>query len=89
MVLSFCTDRQNNMVYADVERAFPSLDGLRSDLEGRVSPLSLLFSRKIVPKIYSCVTGFNTSLIIGDSVVGISPDRYLGRDTVLSPAGHL
>lgn len=85
MVLSFCTDRQNNMVYADVERAFPSLDGLRSDLEDAFRHYLYYFPEKIVPKIYSCVTGFNTSLIIGDSVVGISLDRYLGRDTEYYP----
>jgi hypothetical protein len=85
MLLGFCTDRQNNMVYADVESVFPSLDGLQSDLEEAFRHYLYYFPEKIVPKIYSCVTGFNTSLIIGDSVVGISLDRYLGRDTEYYP----
>ena len=85
LLLSFCTDRQNNMVYADVKVVFPSLDGLQSDMEDAFRHYIYYFPEKNVPKIYSCVTGFNTSLIIGDSVIGISLDRYLGRDTQYYP----
>ncbi len=85
LMLSFCTDRQNNMVYADVEAVFPSLDGLQASLEDAFRHYLYYFPEKSVPRIFSCLTGFNTSLIIGDSVIGISLDRYLGRDTEYYP----
>jgi hypothetical protein len=33
-----------------------------------------------VPGVYTCITGFNNSIILGDSVLGIGLDRYLGAD---------
>ena len=35
--------------------------------------------------VFTCITGFNNSIITGDSVLGISLDRYLGADCEYYP----
>ena len=38
------------------------------------------FPHKKIPGIYTCISGFNNSIITGDSALGIGLDRYLGSD---------
>ncbi len=33
-----------------------------------------------MPAVYTCITGFNNSIITADSILGIGLDRYLGAD---------
>jgi len=85
VLLSFCTDRQNNAVFDDVMEVFPSVTELEVGLEGAFRHYKYYFPEKVVPEVYTCITGFNNSLVVGDSVVGISLDRYLGRESVYYP----
>ncbi len=48
--------------------------------------ITFIFSRRgLFLSIYSCITGFNNSIIIGDSIIGIGLDRYLGADCEYYP----
>jgi hypothetical protein len=38
-----------------------------------------------VPGVFTCITGFNNSIITGDSLLGIGLDRYLGADCEYYP----
>jgi hypothetical protein len=38
-----------------------------------------------VPGVFTCISGFNNSIITGDSILGISLDRYLGADCEYYP----
>jgi len=40
---------------------------------------------KKFPDIFTCITGFNNSIITGDSSLGIGLDRYLGADCTFYP----
>ncbi len=51
-------------------------------LSGIIYGISL---RKDIPAVFTCITGFNNSIITGDSVIGIGLDRYLGRDCKYYP----
>jgi hypothetical protein len=43
------------------------------------------FPEKIVPTIYTCISGLNQSVIVADSLMGISLDKYLGADCSYYP----
>jgi hypothetical protein len=84
-LLSFCTDKLNNEVYSDVSKAYPDVSFLGDDLEKAFRHYLWYLPGKTVPGVFTCITGFNRSLITADSVLGISLDRYLGRDCKYYP----
>jgi len=76
----FCTDKFNNEVYGSVLSVFPGTETLEKELSGAFSRYRYYFPAMAVPSVYTCITGFNNSIITGDSVLGISLDRYLGAE---------
>ncbi len=77
-LVRFCTDKLNNEVYADVMKRFSDTDQLQKGLEDAFRHYMYYFPARKIPAVYTCITGFNNSIITGDSVLGISLDRYLG-----------
>ena len=81
----FCTDRQNNEVYTFTMRIFPDIVDIEENLEKAFRHYSYYFPEKDIPAVFTCITGFNNSIITGDSVLGIGLDRYLGADCEYYP----
>jgi hypothetical protein len=77
----FCTDRLNNEVYDSVMISFPGISWLDRDISRAFSHYRYYFPGKKVPRVYTCITGFNNSIIAGDSALGISLDMYLGANS--------
>lgn len=78
LIVSFCTDKLNNEVYESVMRSYPDVDDIEEELEKAFRHYKYYFPDAAIPEVFTCITGFNNSLIIGDSVIGIGLDRYLG-----------
>ena len=78
----FCTDKVNNEVYAKTIEVYPDISTIESGLKEAMKRYLYYFPKKTVPLFYTCITGFNNSIIIGDSVVGIGLDMYLGADCI-------
>jgi hypothetical protein len=85
MLVRFCTDRQNNDVYALTMKVFPDIDEIETDLENAFRHYLYYLPDRKAPGIFTCITGFNNSIITGDSLLGISLDRYLGADCEYYP----
>lgn len=85
LLAGFCTDKQNNDVYSMTMKLYPDLATIEKSLEDAFRHYLYYFPGNIVPKVYSCVTGFNNSIITGDSALGIGLDRYLGADCEYYP----
>ncbi len=81
----FCTDRQNNEVYRLTMDLYPELGSVGKGLEDAFRHYLYYFPDRFVPGVFSCITGFNSSIITGDSVLGIGLDRYLGADCEYYP----
>jgi hypothetical protein len=79
-LLRFCTDKLNNEVYASVMKQYSDISGIERDLREAFRHYRYYFPQHKLPSVYTCMTGFNNSIITGDSVLGISLDRYLGAD---------
>lgn len=76
----FCTDRQNNEVYALTIKTYPDVINIEKELEEAFRHYRHYFPDKRIPALFTCITGFNSSIITGDSVLGIGLDKYLGAD---------
>jgi len=82
---SFCTDKQNYEVYSLAVKLYPDVKSIESELEEAFRHYRWYFPGRIIPAIYTCITGFNNSIITGDSVLAIGLDRYLGTDCEYYP----
>ena len=84
-LLRFCSDKQNNDVYSMTMKRFPDIKQIEAGLQDAFSHYLYYFPEKNVPAVFTCITGFNNSIITGDSVLGIGLDRYLGADCEYYP----
>ena len=84
-LVNFCTDRMNNEVYARTIKIFPDVNIIQDGLTEAFRHYKFYFPGKIIPGIYTCTTGFNYSIITGDSALGVGLDRYLGADCEYYP----
>jgi hypothetical protein len=85
LLLRFCSDKQNNEVYALTIKKFPDIKPIEDDLQEAFRHYLYYFPGKKVPGVFTCITGFNNSIITGDSLLGIGLDRYLGADCEYYP----
>jgi hypothetical protein len=85
LLVSFVTDRLNYEVYGAVMQQFPDVSEIEENMENAFRHYLWYFPEKIIPEVITCITGFNSSIIAGDSVLGISLDRYLGSDCEYYP----
>jgi hypothetical protein len=85
LLLRFCSDKQNNEVFALTMKKFPELKQIQDQLRDGFSHYLYYFPGRTVPAIFTCITGFNNSIITGDSLLGIGLDRYLGADCEFYP----
>jgi hypothetical protein len=80
LMVRFCTDKLNNEVYSSVMKLYPDVSVIEKELKEAFRHYLHYFPDRQVPAVYTCTTGFNNSIITGDSVLGIGLDRYLGAD---------
>jgi hypothetical protein len=85
LLLRFCSDKQNNDVYALTMKKFPDIKPIEVELQGAFSHYLYYFPGRKIPAVFTCITGFNNSIIAGDSLLGIGLDRYLGADCEYYP----
>jgi hypothetical protein len=74
----FLTDSVMNEVYDTVQVRFPNLNNLETDLTMGFERFRAQFPQRHVPRVLASVSGFNQSIVVGDSVIGIGLDKYLG-----------
>jgi hypothetical protein len=85
MLVRFCTDKQNNDVYKLTATLYPDVKKIEEGLSNAFRHYRYYFPDKQIPAVYTCMTGFNYSIITGDSVLGIGLERYLGSDCEYYP----
>lgn len=76
----FLIDEINNEVYEKTMETFPDLGELETKLTDAFKHYRYYFPEKEIPAVYSFVSRFNTSLIVGENMLGVGLDRYLGSD---------
>jgi hypothetical protein len=67
-------------LYADEQRIFADISDIQTELSEGMSTLLQRFSDLKQPKIYLHVSGLNQNVIVTDSLLSLSADKYLGAD---------
>ncbi|MFO7853360.1 MAG: hypothetical protein ACQERS_13445 [Bacteroidota bacterium] len=81
LVVDFVTNRYNYELYESVMKKYPDISYYEEEFEEAWANYRYYFPDSVIPQIYTFISGFNNSVIVGDSVLGMGLDRYLG-------AGH-
>jgi hypothetical protein len=79
-LLTFVSDFTIYNVSKKVASVFPDLEALQNELARSFGNYSALFLNHTVPQIITCISGFNQSIVIADSLLVISLDKYLGQE---------
>jgi hypothetical protein len=64
---------------------YPGVKEIEEKLQEAFRHYHYYFPDRNIPAVFTCITGFNNSIITGDSVLGIGLDRYLGADCEYYP----
>lgn len=86
--ISFLSNLSDFFLYGDEQNLFNSVwekfpieqDFLTKELTNAFEHYLYYFGNDTIPRIYTCVSGFNVSVFTSDKIIGISLDKYLGSD---------
>ena len=67
-------------VMTDVRDKYKDLTSLEEDFTKAFKRLEKDLPNLVIPRIYSQISALNQSIVVGDSLLGISLDKYLGED---------
>lgn len=81
--LSFFQDTTLLAIISEVDRQYSDLDGLDTELEEAFVALHEQMPNIPKPIIYTQIGSLDQSIVVKDSLVGISLDKYLGDDNPL------
>ncbi len=76
----FITDPDMKNVYQRVNEVYPNLKDIETGLGKVFSNYRKEFPDKVVPSVYTAISGFNQSMMVTDTILAIALDKYLGRD---------
>lgn len=65
-------------IYTHVQQKYGTINPVMEDVNNAFKHYKYHFPDKKLPEIYTYISGYNTSVIIAEGMVGISLDRYLG-----------
>lgn len=79
-LLTYYQDSTLQAVTRDAEEKFANMDKLNKELTTAFQNLSKELPKVEIPTIYSQLTALDQSIVVKDGSIGISLDKYLGKD---------
>ncbi|MDR1780413.1 MAG: gliding motility protein GldB [Tannerella sp.] len=79
-VMNYFAEPTLNSMYADALKTFDKVDAIEEALGQGFSYLHTAFPEMQQPAVYMHVSGFGQNLLVADSLLSISIDKYLGAD---------
>ncbi len=80
LLMKFITDTMIVNVDKLVETKFSDFESIEKQLKKAFKYYQYHFPEKQLPTVYVYVSGFNQSVVTAENIIGISLDKYLGRD---------
>lgn len=77
---TFYSDTTLIRLIEDVETRYPELGSVEKELTKGFGKLQKEVPDIMIPMIYTQISAFNESIVLSDSVLGISLDKYMGED---------
>ena len=78
--LNFYQDTILQKLIADAEQQYANMDDLNEELDAAFSRLQEMLPGLELPVVYAQVGSLDQSIIVGNGLLGISLDKYLGKD---------
>ena len=78
--LHYYQDTTLQRLITDVEAEFNNINDVNEQFTHAFSKLSKWFPNLPQPKIYSQISSFDQSIIVGNGTIGVSLDKYMGED---------
>ncbi len=82
----FATDLRNLDLWDTVKKVWPNTQRLQKELENAFRHYKYYFPDRVVPQVITCISVFNNSIIVDDSLLMVSLDRYLGAGCAYYPS---
>ena len=76
----FLTDTIMNLVYNRVTEVYPNMKDVETGLSNAFSTYRNTFPDRVIPSVYTLISGFNQSMITADTILAIALDKYLGNN---------
>ena len=74
----FASDTLMRQLYDSINRVFPTTEAQVSQLQEAFGAIAAHLPQMTIPHIYFYNSGFNASILLADSMLGIGLDRFLG-----------
>lgn len=82
-LINFYSEPTLNQLYQKSIKVYNSVDDIEKQLEQGFSYLKENIPTLKVPNIYMHVSGFNQNVLVGENLLSVSIDKYLGSDLPL------
>ena len=79
-IANFLTDTMILNVKSMVEKKFGDYEKTKEEINTAFKYFQYHFPAKTLPMVYTYISGFNQSVVTTEDIIGISLDKYLGRD---------
>lgn len=76
----FYSDTTLQRLMQDVEKKFPDMAYIEDSLNMAFVNMKQLLPTLRIPTVYTQISALNQSIVVSDSIVGISLDKYLGEN---------
>ncbi len=77
-LLRFYQDSTLQVLISDCESEFANMDDINEELENAFGKLKKWLPDLPLPRIYAQIGAFDQSVVVGERMVGISLDKYMG-----------
>jgi gliding motility-associated lipoprotein GldB len=79
-LVNFVTNYHINLISEKVREVFPAFESYEQELISSFKRYKYYFPERDIPTVYTYIGGFNQSIVVADSILGIGVDKYLGED---------
>ena len=76
----FYQDSTLQSIISEVQRQYEDMDDVTQELTAAFDRLKHLMPAVSIPRVYTQITALDQSIVVGDGLLGISLDKYLGAD---------
>ena len=76
----FYQDSTLQSILTEVQSQYENMDDVSSQLSEAFERLHQLLPEIELPRVYTQITALDQSIVVGDGLLGISLDKYLGED---------
>ena len=81
-LMRFLNDTIYTTVYDTVSYYYPDMHTEEVKLTAAFRNYNRVFPERQIPQCYTHISGFNTPIVVGDSILSVSLENYLGEDHV-------